>query len=205
MIIQNGYSSVANRATVMIDVLLATAIFSELLAALAVLASILFPAHRIWPPDPPSPWKQFLMGSLFLYPAIGIGVLGILDWGSLEFPSWIRIGFGVPPLIAGLAWFYWALAVLGFDPMFGSEGALAVGGPFRFSRNPQYVGCMWMLIGWTVLASSAAAGIASLFALLPLVLVPFAEEPWLRKRHGAEYEEYVRTVPRFIPLWGKRR
>jgi protein-S-isoprenylcysteine O-methyltransferase Ste14 len=182
----------------MIDLLMAATILCELAAAAAVLFSIRCPARRIWPPNQPSLWKMFLMGFLFFFPALGIGMLGWLEWGSMGLPDWVRIGLGLPPLAGGLAFFFWAQGVLGFGQMVGTAGALVIGGPFRFSRNPQYAGCLAMLAGWVLLSSSPAAAIVSLIAVIPLVLVPFAEEPWLRKRYGQAYEAYSRIVPRFL-------
>jgi protein-S-isoprenylcysteine O-methyltransferase Ste14 len=182
----------------MFDLLLATTILCELAAAAAVVLSIRFPARRIWPPDRQDSWKVYLMGSLFLYPALGIGVLGLLDLGGWGFPDWARIGLGLPPLIGGLAFFLWAESILGFGQMMGRGGALAAGGPFRISRNPQYVGCLAMLAGWILLSSSPAAATASFFAIIPLILAPFAEEPWLRARYGPAYDEYYSQVPRFL-------
>jgi protein-S-isoprenylcysteine O-methyltransferase Ste14 len=184
----------------MTDFLFFTSIAAESVAALAVAFSIRFPGRRIWPPDSSSSWKTYLMGILFLYPAIGIGILGMMDWGSLDFPFWARIGAGGPLLLAGWALFLWAAAVLGFGPMFGMVGSLAVSGPFRISRNPQYVGCMFMLAGWFILCASPLAAVAALFGFPPLLLVPFAEEPWLKERFGGMYEAYFRQVDRFISL-----
>jgi protein-S-isoprenylcysteine O-methyltransferase Ste14 len=144
-------------------------------------------------------------GFLFLYPALGIGILGLLDWERLGFPDWVQIGLGVPPLIGGLGFFLWAQGVLGFGPMLGRKGTLASGGPFRISRNPQYSGCLAMLAGWVLLSGSPAAAIASVFAVIPLILAPFAEEPWLRERYGPAYEEYSRKITRYFPCWVKKR
>ena len=71
-------------------------------------------------------------------------------------------------------------------------------GPYGLSRNPQYLGFIIGLIGWALMANSALTLIASIVGIISLVLVPFAEEPWLLARHGAAYEEYKRTVPRFV-------
>jgi protein-S-isoprenylcysteine O-methyltransferase Ste14 len=185
----------------MIDLLLGAAIVCELAAAAGVLYSIRFPARRIWPPDRPSTWKTCLMGFLFFFPALGIGILGLAGWDGLGLPAWIRVGLGLPPLVVGMASFIWAQAVLGFAAMMGGEGKLVMEGPFRLSRNPQYTGCLAMLAGWGLLSSSPAAAVAALIAVIPLVLVPFAEEPWLRKRYGPAYEEYFRKVPRFFSFW----
>ncbi|MGB7539858.1 MAG: PEMT/PEM2 methyltransferase family protein [Anaerolineales bacterium] len=182
----------------MIDLLLAASVFCELSAAAAVLLSIRFPVRRIWPPNRLSPWKTGLMGFLFFFPALGIGMLGMLEWGGMGSPEWVRFGLGLPPLAGGLIFFLWAQGVLGFGQMMGKAGALTTGGPFRFSRNPQYAGCLAMLAGWVLLSSSPSAAIVSLIAVIPLVLVPFAEEPWLRMQYGQAYEEYSRKVPRFF-------
>lgn len=182
----------------MIDVLAAATILCELAAAAAVGISIRFPSRRIWPPDRPSSWKTYLMGFLFFFPAVGIGILGLSGWGDLGLPAGIRLGLGLPPLAAGMAAFLWAQAVLGFGVMMGGEGKLTVSGPFRFSRNPQYAGCVAMLIGWALFSGALAAAVASIFAALPLLLVPLAEEPWLLERYGPAYEEYSRKVRRFL-------
>lgn len=182
----------------MFDLLLAAAILCELAAVAAVLISIRFPARRIWPPNQPSLWKTYFMGFIFFLPALGIGVLGLAGWGDLGFPNWVRIGLGFPPLAAGMAAFLWAQAILGFGAMMGGERILVVRGPFRFSRNPQYAGCLAMLVGWGLLSGAPAAVIASIFAVIPLLLVPFAEEPWLRERYGPAYDDYSRKVPRFL-------
>jgi protein-S-isoprenylcysteine O-methyltransferase Ste14 len=178
--------------------LAAVTIFCELSAAAAVLFSIRHPVRRIWPPDNPRTWKTVLMGFLFFASATGVGLLGLLDWGTPGWPDWIRIGFGLPMLIGGMGIFFWAQAFLGFRRMMGAESALAVGGPFRFSRNPQYVGCLLMLAGWGAATGSLPAVIASIFACIPLILVPFAEEPWLRERYGSAYDNYFKKVRRFL-------
>ena len=71
-------------------------------------------------------------------------------------------------------------------------------GPYGFSRNPQYLGFIVGLMGWGVMADSLFALVVCIAEIVPLVLVPFAEEPWLLARHGVAYEEYRRAVPRFI-------
>jgi protein-S-isoprenylcysteine O-methyltransferase Ste14 len=60
------------------------------------------------------------------------------------------------------------------------------------------VGFILALAGWGLLTASGPGLIACLAGILPLLLVPFAEEPWLEERYGPAYKEYKRTVPRFF-------
>jgi protein-S-isoprenylcysteine O-methyltransferase Ste14 len=182
----------------MIRFLLATSVAAEVCAALAVAFSIRFPGRAIWPPNPPAPWKAPLMSLLFLYPAAGIGILGIAEWGSPALAAGTRLLFGLPPLLAGTVLFLWAAAVLGARPTFGADGPLVRTGPFRFTRNPQYAGCLLMLLGWSCLSASPAAAAASLFGFPALLIVPIAEERRLLKTYGPAYEEYRKRVPRFF-------
>jgi len=139
-----------------------------------------------------------LMWVFFIVSSVGVIAVGIIDWGSVNLLPWIRWGVGVPLWIGGCGFAQWASTVLGIATSFGDEGGLIRHGPYRYSRNPQYVGFILGLIGWAVVSSSAMTIVASLVGVIPLVLVPFAEEPWLEASYGVEYEEYKRAVPRFI-------
>jgi len=61
------------------------------------------------------------------------------------------------------------------------------------------------LIGWAGLwivfgrASAAAVEVACAFVLAVVLFVLLYEEPALRKKFGADYEEYCRNVPRWLP------
>lgn len=74
---------------------------------------------------------------------------------------------------------------------------LVTSGPYRFVRNPDY-------LGQTCLAAGIALILNSLWALLALVpavllvryVVIAREERYLRRRFGGEYAEYCRKVPR---------
>ena len=135
---------------------------------------------------------------LFIVSAGGVILLGLTDWSRSIIPAGIRIVVGVPLWLAGNILALWAIAALGVAPSSGDEGALVRRGPYGFSRNPQYLGFIIGLIGWALMADSALTLIASIVGIIPLVLVPLAEEPWLLDRHGAAYKEYKRTVPRFV-------
>lgn len=171
---------------------------AEVLTTIAVVVSIVLPQRRIWPPSGPRAWGGYAMLILFNVSAVGVVLLGILDWGSFIIPAWVRLAVGVPLWLAGDLLALWAIRALGAAPTYGGEGALVRRGPYAFSRNPQYLGFIVGLIGWGVMADSLLTLVVCSVGVVPLVLVPFAEEPWLLARHGAAYEEYRRAVPRFI-------
>jgi len=89
--------------------------------------------------------------------------------------------------------------------LIGEEPAgLVSRGPYRFSRNPMYVGVLLAVFGQAVLFASpplAAYGCA-VFLFFHLMVV-FVEEPHLRATRGRWYELYCRAVPRWLG-WPRR-
>jgi protein-S-isoprenylcysteine O-methyltransferase Ste14 len=83
---------------------------------------------------------------------------------------------------------------------------LVATGPYRWSRNPQYVGVVAIVAGQGVRWGSPpvllyAVGLALGFD----GWVRWYEEPRLRRRHGNEYRRYVARVPRwFGPVRARR-
>jgi len=175
-------------------------LISELATTAAVAWSLARPACRIWPPPRPRAWQGYALWLLFLTSACGLILLGLVDWGRWPLASWLRLGLGLPLWLAGNGLATWAMITLGLATTFGREGGLVRRGPYRFSRNPQYLGFLLGLLGWGLLAASVWTLVAALAGIPPLLLVPLAEEPWLAAQHGAAYDDYRRAVPRFFSL-----
>ena len=77
--------------------------------------------------------------------------------------------------------------------------ALVTGGVYRFTRNPMYLGMLWVLAGWAVWLGNAAAWLGlplSMALLTGLQIAP--EERVLRARFGAEFERYAARVRRWL-------
>jgi protein-S-isoprenylcysteine O-methyltransferase Ste14 len=166
----------------------------------AVVISLLCPDLRIWPPPGKGSWQYHLT----LWPVI-IGVLGGIvlawrDWNTFVWKGDERILVGGALIGAGLGLDDWGVRTLGRNASSGLGGEFREAGPYRFSRNPQYVGDILATIGLAVVANSTLLWIAALFALVGLVLAPYAEEPWLRARFGESYEGYRARVPRFLRI-----
>lgn len=79
---------------------------------------------------------------------------------------------------------------------------LVVVGFYRYLRNPMYSGFFAGWIGlWIVFgrANLAALVVACAIVLGVALFVVSYEEPTLRRLFGADYEEYCRNVPRWVP------
>jgi protein-S-isoprenylcysteine O-methyltransferase Ste14 len=101
-----------------------------------------------------------------------------------------------------MLWCFWNFLVNGrgtpapFDP----PRELVVAGPYCFVRNPMYAAGLIALLGW-ILWSPSFPLIAApfLFFVAAHLFVTGYEEPTLKKKFGAAYEEYCKQVPRWIP------
>ena len=88
---------------------------------------------------------------------------------------------------------------------------LVVVGCYRYVRNPMYLGFTAGWIGlWIVFGHASLVAIAVVIAVALGVhlFVVFYEEPTLRRKFGADYEEYCRNVRRWWPRlhgWDQRR
>ena len=77
---------------------------------------------------------------------------------------------------------------------------LVITGPYAYVRNPMLTGVFMILLAEAIAVQSGAIALwFGLFVLINAAYFPLSEEPGLRKRFGAEYEEYCRHVPRFWP------
>ncbi len=76
---------------------------------------------------------------------------------------------------------------------------LVIAGPYRFCRNPMYVGVMMILIGETIFSQSVNLLIYSIAILIGFNLfIIFFEEPRLKREFGEEYRQYCQKVRRWI-------
>ena len=114
--------------------------------------------------------------------------------------------FGVVPLVAGAfialrCAFAFAWTGRGTPVPLDPPRTLVVSGFYRYVRNPMFLGVCLLLLGEIVLWGSLAAGLGyvAVVAASVTLLILLHEEPSLRAKFGADYEEYCRNVPRFLP------
>jgi protein-S-isoprenylcysteine O-methyltransferase Ste14 len=153
-------------------------------------------------------WPAAVGSALFL--VVGPGLLTVVGPWRLtgwhlhqEFWLWrvagaVLIAAGVPVLLHA----YWRFVWEGFGTPapIAPPQRLVVGGIYRYVRNPIYLALLATVVGEALLLGRPVLLIgALLLAVAVVAFVRLHEEPILRRRFGAEYEEYCRAVPGWWP------
>lgn len=184
--------------TAVMDALLVGGLLSEALLVLSLVVSIARPRLRLWPPPEGSaPAFAWMWGLTVAACTTGL-VLAVVDYGSwiLDARAWILAGAVAIALGAGLA--DWGVRSLGRLTSSGRGGEFSARGPYRWTRNPQYLGDILMAIGVALVADSWRVAALAAGGSLCLLLAPLAEEGWLIERYGETYDRYRRRVPRLL-------
>jgi protein-S-isoprenylcysteine O-methyltransferase Ste14 len=117
--------------------------------------------------------------------------------------AWFAIALAVLAVGGALyGWCAWNFAVVGraTPAPIDAPRKLVTGGPYRFARNPMYVGVLVVILGWAMLFQSMAIlRYAFGVALCCHLFVILWEEPHLRRAFGAEYDNYCARVGRWLP------
>ncbi len=143
---------------------------------------------------PPAPYAAALFGGWWL----DRYVLPLpLDDGLASRPlGWVGLAVG----LALLGWTLWTFHRhhTTVNP-YASATTLCTGGPFRFSRNPIYLGDWFLLIGISLLMNTLWPVI---FAPLIWIMLRFGviryEEAHLEAKFGDAYRDYKTRVRRWI-------
>ena len=178
---------------------------TDFLLLIVIAISTLFPKFRIWPPPKKNSWQQWVSWTLFTITMFGVPVIGILDFQSLGHGHWSRFLFGGLAILVGSGIDFWGTRTLTAQQSLGDKGKIITEGPYRYTRNPQYVGFILLFAGIVLVTYSFMALVTGAFVIFLFFIIPFSEEPWLRQQYGKPYEEYCKIVPRFIGLRSFKR
>lgn len=156
---------------------------------------------------------MFVLARAVVYAALFIGLVLIylparlLSWSGIVRPESIEVQ-QVAGMVIGAAgatvalWCIFSFAFIGrgtpapFDP----PRRLVIQGPYRFLRNPMYVGAGLTLASAALFYQSLQLlGFTVVFFLATHIFVVWYEEPTLRRTFGPEYETYCRKVSRWWP------
>jgi protein-S-isoprenylcysteine O-methyltransferase Ste14 len=157
----------------------------------------------------------------FWAPWIGEADMGkrisLLEWLALESSraGLLRFTYATPVLIViggllgliGAVLRVWGAAYLGYATVQDSRmlaGGVMADGPFRYMRNPLYVGAWFTLAAAAMVMPPTGAIFAIVLITVFYLRLTLGEEAFLTATLHEPYREYLLTVPRFIPhLRGK--
>ena len=152
-------------------------------------------------PTPPQPRR--ILPPIYFAAAVGAMIALHFLFPVMKFGQAAFTAAGIALILAGVAIATWARGLFRragttVKP-FQESSALVTAGPYRFTRNPMYVGMVTGLLGVGLWLGS----------LLPFLVVPiFAtwierrfiryEEAGLERKFGAAYRDYTGRVRRWI-------
>ena len=123
---------------------------------------------------------------------------GVPHWDAIGLPGLVAVALGATILIRCIVDF--ARVGRGTLAPVDPPRALVIRGLYRYVRNPMYVGVVLVLLGEAALFRSTDLLLYSaVFFLVVNLFVILYEEPALRARFGEPYEQYRRSVGRWIP------
>jgi protein-S-isoprenylcysteine O-methyltransferase Ste14 len=136
----------------------------------------------------------------------------LLEWLPLELSRLGLLSFSVAvPVVlvagalmagVGAALRVWGTAYLGQGIVKHGEmkaGEVLADGPFRFVRNPLYIGLWFVFAALALLMPGSGALFAMAAATVFLLRLILGEEAFLSGQLGQPYQNYLRAVPRLIP------
>jgi protein-S-isoprenylcysteine O-methyltransferase Ste14 len=145
--------------------------------------------------------------------AWGIGRrIPLLEWLPLELSrqGLLRFSVAAPVVIVAGALFaavgmvlrVWGAAWLGPGIVIHSRmkaGAVMVDGPYRYVRNPLYIGLWFTLAAFSFLMPTTGALFVLIVIPAFLLRLILGEEAFLAAQLGEPYRKYLREVPRLVP------
>ncbi len=108
-------------------------------------------------------------------------------------PSWMFICVGAVLIVPGLL-----VRALASGHVRKNE-ALAMSGPYAYTRNPLYLGSLLIGIGFAVAARSWWVGVVLVVMFFAIYLPVIRDEEKFLRGKFPEFDEYARRVPRMFP------
>jgi protein-S-isoprenylcysteine O-methyltransferase Ste14 len=77
-------------------------------------------------------------------------------------------------------------------------------GPYRYLRNPLYLGSFLFAVAVTILMPPSGAAFAIVASLVQMMRLILREEPYMEAQQNEAYRAYKSRVPRLLPSFGPR-
>jgi len=165
---------------------------------LRMLIQIVIVSVAMWAPWV-RPWDIARRRSTLEWLAIEISRLGLAGF-NVSTP--MVIVFGATLAAIGMVLRVWGAAHLGYDVVHHENmqgGAVMATGPFRYMRNPLYLGGWFMMAAVSLLLTPSGALLMVVLLSVVYLRLVLGEEAFLAEKLGEPYREYLRAVPRIVP------
>ncbi len=136
----------------------------------------------------------------------------LLEWLALEASrtGLLRFTYATPAVIVlgslialiGAILRVWGTAYLGYGTVHHGEmqaGGVMADSPYRYVRNPLYIGGWFMMAAMSFLMPPTGALVSMTLITIFLLRLILGEEAFLAGKLGEPYQEYLRAVPRLVP------
>ncbi|OLS18672.1 MAG: hypothetical protein HeimC3_48830 [Candidatus Heimdallarchaeota archaeon LC_3] len=175
-------------------------LISGILYLMGLILTLIYPKIHIWPPPGENTWQFWFVNLLGSISVGGIPILGIIVWDSNWINYSLRFLLGGSMVILAFFFGLWSIKTLSINQSLGLKVKLIISGPYQYTRNPQYISYISLIIGLIIIINSTMVLITGLLAMFWFMIAPLAEEPWLLQQFGDEYQEYRKSVPRFVGI-----
>jgi protein-S-isoprenylcysteine O-methyltransferase Ste14 len=162
----------------------------------------------------PSPWwyRQRALCITVLYFAGFYGAYSLTHLLHRQaIPTYAFFGDRYQPLILALAvvlavigwcWRAWGTSYLQVAVVWNFDALtdkLYVAGPFRYTRNPLYLGNLFQAAAFAMFAPPAGWWLIVFLQWIFLTALIHVEERGMQARYGAQFEKYRDSVPQLLP------
>ena len=133
-------------------------------------------------------WLGFQMSSLGVTSTTGIEIVTAVAIFVAAVAAWFRV---------------WGTAYLGAGIVHNAEmkaGQVKSDGPYRYLRNPLYLGSYLTIVAVSILMPPSGAAFTLVLLAVTLLRLILGEEAFLTAKLGEPYVAYKRAVPRIIPM-----
>jgi protein-S-isoprenylcysteine O-methyltransferase Ste14 len=133
----------------------------------------------------------------------GVLLQRLAPWSIWRSPSGLHVWLGVAAIAMGAVGFTWGVQTLRRARtgvmLHKAASQVVQNGPYRWSRNPQYVSYTTICVGATLVANSWWP----IVALVPVIAIVHVgvvrpEERYMTSAFGADYAAYCRRVGRWL-------
>jgi protein-S-isoprenylcysteine O-methyltransferase Ste14 len=132
-------------------------------------------------------WLVFELGGLGISSTTGFMLVTALAIASAALAALLRV---------------WGTAYLGTGTVFNAQmkaGGVVADGPYRYMRNPLYLGNFLDFVAVSILMPPSGAAVSLVLLALFLLRLILSEEAFLAPQLGEPYAAYRLAVPRLFP------